>query len=119
VRTVKDHLKQIAPDSEPRDHVIAEAIKVGQIDYYGNSVDLTELIEEAKTLWLDQAASQATQLWGSGSDLWAILITGGGSHLIGEALRTFFSKHNRVIVNANQLANATGFFRYGQYALNG
>lgn len=113
VRAVRQFLAADCPDLDLRDHEIVQAIREQQTKYYGQVVDLTEIVEEALTPLAEQIIGQASQLWGSGARLEAVLVAGGGAHLIGPAIRRHF-RHARVVENP-VFANAVGYWRFAQY----
>jgi hypothetical protein len=56
-----------------------------------------------------QIIAQASQLWNGAAILDAILVTGGGALLLGDAIKAHW-KHAR-IVSDPVFANATGYYR--------
>jgi len=116
VRAVKEYLATRTPGLSPEDYEIVEAIKARSISYFGRDIDLSGAIEEALGHFRRQVLAEATHLWNHGADLYAILVTGGGAHLIGDDLLTHFSEHERVrIVDRPVFANAVGYVRFGRY----
>jgi len=116
VRSVKEYLSTHTPGLAPSDYEVIEAIKARSIPYYGRDMDLSEVVEEALGHFRRQVLAEATHLWNHGADLYAILVAGGGAHLIGDDLLAHFSDHARVrIVDNPVYANATGYVRFGRY----
>lgn len=115
VRAVKSHLREVAPDAEVRDHLLAGAMKTLKISHFGREFDLEPIVAEPRRRLVEQICSTATQVWGSGADLYAIVISGGGANLVGDAVANFFERHGRVKVVKDQFANAAGFYRFAQY----
>jgi len=116
VRAVRPRISEVARDLDLRDHDLARAIASGSLLYYGDEVDLSEIVQDVTCDFCQSVAAQATTLWGSGSSLSTILISGGGANLVGDNLKTHFSRHSNVqVVEKPQLANAIGYYRYGRF----
>lgn len=115
-RAAQDYLLKKAPGAEFRDHVLAKAIEQGYYRYYGEDISLGDAVRPMVQDLAAQAEATATQLWGSSSDLDAILITGGLAEVVADDIREFFKQHKNVIVVSNpQMANARGFYSYGKF----
>jgi len=112
VRAVRDHLTDHCPDLELRDHQLVEAIISRQVRYYGEPVDLSEVVEAALEPLADQVIAQISQLWNGGAALDAILISGGGALLLGPRIQAHFP-HARV-VSEPVYANALGYWKLAQ-----
>jgi len=89
-----------------------QAILDRQVKYYGEPVDLSEVVEDTLATMAGQVIAQATQLWNGGAGLDVILVTGGGALLLGPALQCHF-RHARV-VEEPVFANALGYWRLAQ-----
>ena len=113
VRAVKDYLADRYPGLEDlRPHQVVEAVINRQVRYYGEPVDLTDVVEEVLEPLAEQVLAEATQLWNGGATLDAILVSGGGALLLGPYIRRHF-RHARV-VEEPVFANALGFWRFAQ-----
>ena len=111
-RAVRDHLANACPDLELRDHQIIDAIVSRRVQYYGEPVDLGNVMDETLAPMTDQVIAQATQLWNSAAALDAILAAGGGALLLGPFLGKHF-RHART-VSSPVLANALGYWPFAQ-----
>lgn len=111
VRAVRDWLAREQPGLDDlRDHQLAEAIKARAIRAYGEPVAaFPQLIEAVTAELAAQIIAQASQLWNGGATLDAILVTGGGALLLGDAIRAHW-KHARVVADP-VFANALGYER--------
>lgn len=111
VRAVRDWLSREQPGLDDlRDHQIAEAIKARSIRAYGETVTaFPQVIAEMGAELAAQIIAQASQLWNGAAILDAILVTGGGALLLGDAIKAHW-KHAR-IVSDPVFANATGYYR--------
>ena len=118
-RAVRDHLFDNAPGAEFKDHELARAIEVGTFASFGEMIPLEPIVAPIRDDLINEICATATQLWGDGSNLSAILISGGLAPVAGEAVKSFFSRHKRVIViDDAQMANARGFLAYGRFKLS-
>jgi len=116
VRSVKEYLATCTPGLAPSDYDVIEAIKNKSILYLGEDIDLTDAVEESLRHFRRQVIAEATHLWNLGEALKAILITGGGAHLIGPDLLAHFSRHKNVqVVDSPVFANSIGYVRFGRY----
>jgi len=112
VRAVRRWLADNCPDLDLRDHQVVEAIIARRIRYYGQSVDLTRVVETAIEPLAHQVLAEVTQLWNGGAALDAVLVSGGGALLLGSHIKVHF-QHARVVADP-VYANAVGFWRFAQ-----
>jgi plasmid segregation protein ParM len=112
VRAVRRWLADNCPDLDLRDHQVVEAIIARRVRYYGQSVDLTEVVETAIEPLAHQVLAEVTQLWNGGAALDAVLVSGGGALLLGSHIKVHF-QHARVVADP-VYANAVGFWRFAQ-----
>ena len=113
VRAVRDWLADHCPNLELRDHQIVSAIIAREVEYYGEPVNLEPVVDTALGPMAEQVIAQATQLWNGGAGLRAILVSGGGAHLLGPAIQAHF-RHARV-VEEPVFANAIGYWKFAQH----
>jgi plasmid segregation protein ParM len=116
VRAVRDWLSNHCPNLDLRDHQVIDAIVARQVRYYGEPVDLTEVVEDVLEPLAEQVLSEATHLWNGGAGLDAILISGGGALLLGPVIRRHF-RHARMVEDP-VFANALGYWRFAQRLAN-
>jgi len=109
VRAVREQLSTTCAGLELRDHELMDAIRQREVWYYGERVDLAEVVDDTLATMARTVISTATQLWNGGAGLRAVLITGGGAHLLGDSLKQAF-RHARV-VKRPRYANALGYYR--------
>ena len=100
------------PELDLRDHEIVQAITNRWVRYFGEPIDLTEIVEETIAPMAEQVIAQASQLWNAGARLDAILISGGGALLLGPTIRRHF-RHAQ-IVEEPVFANVIGYYRFAQ-----
>jgi plasmid segregation protein ParM len=112
VRAVRDWLATHCPELELRDHRIAEAIIARRLRYYGETIDLTDVVDETLEPLAQQIIGEATQLWNGGAGLDAILVSGGGALLLGPYIQRHFC-HARVTEDP-VFANALGYWRFAR-----
>jgi plasmid segregation protein ParM len=117
VRSIRDWLSAECPGLEDmRDHQIAQAIIDRQIRYYGEPVDLSDVVAATLAPLAEQIVAEASRLWNGGATLDAILVSGGGALLLGDRI----SGHFRHAVQCDDpvFANALGFWRFAQRLVN-
>ena len=112
-RAVQRYLANECPDLELRDHELIQAIQARQVKYFGEPIDLAEIIDSAIGPLADQVIAQATQLWNGAASLDMILVAGGGAHLIDAHVRRHF-RHAHMIDGDPVYANALGYWRFSQ-----
>jgi plasmid segregation protein ParM len=97
---------------ELRMHEVDQAVRRGHVTVYGERREIEWLVSPVLDALSTEILAQAGTLWGDGRDLAAILVTGGGAHVLGERIRDRY-RHARLIGNA-ALANVNGFLKYGR-----
>lgn len=112
-RAVGRWLADECPDLELRDHELIRAIQERAVKNYGETVNLGAVIDAAIEPLADQVIASASQLWNGAASLDAILIAGGGAHLVGPAVRAHF-RHAQVIEGDPVYSNALGYWRFSQ-----
>jgi hypothetical protein len=113
VRSLREFLNLRYPGlDELRDHQVIDAVIARQVKYYGETVNLAGAIDDVLEPLADQVLAEASQLWNGGATLDAILVGGGGAHLLGPYVCRHF-RHARV-VEEPVFANAVGFYRFAQ-----
>lgn len=109
VRAVKTWLTEHCPALNLRDHQVISSVISREVSYYGESVDLTEIVDQTLSPMAEQVLSEATQLWNGGAGLNVILITGGGARLLGPRIVEHFL--HGVIVDDPVYANSIGYYK--------
>ena len=94
------------------DHELIEAMISKNLRYQGKTIDITPLIETISEQLARKIIGEASQLWESLGKFSLILLTGGGSLLLGEALTAYFPQAIRV--EHPVFANCRGFWKYAQ-----
>jgi plasmid segregation protein ParM len=90
------------------------AVRDREVEVYGDKVDISHLVEPhledvGGTI---MAAAQSLPGWGGGAGLKAVVLTGGGSYLLGEYVRKVYP-HTRSNSERPELDNVTGYLRAG------
>jgi plasmid segregation protein ParM len=116
VRAVKIKLDKEYPDNEMRDHEIASGIRNGNIKMFGKTYNITAIVADAVYNLSLQIVSECTQLWGQGSSIDKIFITGGGANLIGKSIADSY-RHASVVANP-EFANARGYAKLANRLLS-
>jgi len=112
VRRVRNYLADVCPELDLRDHQINDAIQARQIRYFGDPVNLSHVVNDTIAEMANQVIAEAGQLWNGGAALDAILITGGGAHLLGPQLIRHY-RHARIVENP-VYANSIGYWKLAQ-----
>lgn len=114
VRAATGELRKQYPDMDlDDDQRVAEAIRERKIWYYDRFIDLSASIDEIAAEMAQKIHSRATELWRGGGDLRHVLITGGGSYLLGQRLTERF-RQAQIAPNA-QFANAHGYWKFANF----
>jgi PRTRC genetic system protein D len=113
VRTIQEWLAHHYPGLEElRGHQVIDAITTRRVKYYGDTVDLSPIVEETLEPLAEQVLAEASRLWNVGATLDTILVTGGGALLLGPAVQRHF-RHARVVEDP-VFANALGYWRFAE-----
>jgi hypothetical protein len=113
VRSIQEWLAQHYPGLEElRGHQVIDAITTRRVKYYGETVDLTSIVEGTLEPLAEQVLAEAGRLWNVGATLDTILVTGGGALLLGPAVQRHF-RHARA-VEEPVFANALGYWRFAE-----
>lgn len=118
VRAVGRWLSDNCPNLELRDHELIDAITAGRVRYYGDLVDLGNVVKNAVDPLAVQVIAQATQLWNGAAGLDAIYVAGGGAHLVGPYVQRHF-RHAHIVTGDPVYANALGYWRFAQRLARG
>jgi len=114
VRATRQWLSQHYPGLDDlRDHVLAAAIQARELRCYGEPVaEFPALVDDLAADLAGQVIAEASHLWNGGATLDAVLVTGGGALLLGEAIRKHW-KHARLVADPVH-ANATGYWKFAR-----
>ncbi len=91
---------------------VDQAVRARSVKVYGERVDITDLVEPHVDSLAATILAKARTLWSDGSDLDAVVLTGGGSREIASYLRRVYP-HTRMVGGDPQFANVTGYLRAG------
>lgn len=112
VRALRSWLAREYPELDLRDHQINAMVQARKLTYYGEQIEIGDIIDEMLAPMAGQVISEAGQLWNGAANLDAILVSGGGALLLGEYVKRHF-RHARV-VDDPVFANATGFWKFAR-----
>jgi plasmid segregation protein ParM len=88
-----------------------QVVRTGTYRDAGQEIEARAIRTSALTSVGRQILGKAAELWGDGRDLDAILVTGGGGRAFADRIQSEYRQAQ--LVNSPQMANATGFYRYG------
>jgi len=93
---------------------VDEAVRAGVVRVYGEPRDVSHVVKRHLRDVAEAIVRAAQSLpgWGSGAELSAVILTGGGSLLLGEYVREAFP-HSRLSGDDPQTDNVTGYLRAG------
>ena len=91
---------------------VDRAVRDRSVEAYGERVDIADVVNPHLEALVDTVISKARSLWGTGVDLKAVVVTGGGSLELGRYVRQAYS-HVRTVDGDPQFANVTGYLRAG------
>lgn len=119
IRELRSFIQAEYPEKgDMKDHTLIEIVKSDSMMIYDQPVDLSAPIGAILKPMGSQVVGAAKSLWGSGANLQAIVVVGGGAILLQSLLKDSFP-HLTTFENP-VFANATGFYRYGLFiARNG
>jgi len=110
---VLSYLENNYPDLSLTEYQLVEHIKSKTINYHGQPVDLTAVIDDAAQSLAENVIGYARRKWGGAAELDAILIAGGGAHLIGSHLLAEFPQA-RLVSGDPVFSNARGYWKFAQ-----
>lgn len=116
MRAVRPIVEDKCPDVEYADHEVSQAIAEGSIQYRGELVDLSDAIAPILDPMAEQLIAKAKELWpGGGARLDTILLSGGGSLVLGERIKAQIDHTDIRIVEDAIFANANGYHKLALY----
>lgn len=120
-RRVRPGVSELAPGlAEIEDHELMDAIVSRSIKHRGTEVDISAVVDAALEPIANSIVNHALQIWpGGGAALDRILLTGGGSQLIGELVESKIDHANIELVADPQFANARGYWKLAVFAGRG
>lgn len=91
-----------------------QAVRKGWVDVYGERMDISHFVKPHLRDVAEAvvAAAQSLPGWGAGAGLQAVILTGGGSRLLGDYLRAAYP-HARISGEQPELDNVGGYLRAG------
>lgn len=109
VRAMRTYLDNHYPDMDMRDHEVQNAVMNGEFKYFGETVDISQIVREKLATIASQIIDEATQLWNGGAGLDRVIITGGGALVFGSYILPFF--RHAMIAREPIFANARGYLK--------
>jgi len=110
---VQSYLDCNYPGLHLNEYELIEHVVTRSVNYAGQPVDLSAIVRDATNALATRIIGQARRLWNGSARLDAILIAGGGAHLVGSALLAEFSQA-RLVTDNPVFSNALGFWRFAQ-----
>lgn len=91
---------------------VDQVVRKRTVDPFGDPVNITGIVSPHLEALADTLLSKARTLWGTGVDLKAIVLTGGGSLETARYFRKAYP-HVRTLGDNSQFANVVGYLRAG------
>jgi len=93
-------------------HEIAQVMQTGTLSYEGKSKQVSAQVAEIAEPFARKVYTEATHLWNGGKGMDEILITGGGSLLLGKLVRKHLGRGT--LVKDPVFANAMGYYNFAR-----
>lgn len=97
---------------------IEAIIRTGKVRFDGESHDVSDIVHAQKQILVESIMNFLRPLIGSGRELGALLVVGGGSIVLRDELKPVLSK-GAVYVNEPQFANSRGMYKVAKYIAGG
>lgn len=105
--------------NDPPAAYVEEAMRTKQYEFFGETHDVSEIVDTACREYLAEAQSFFVSKVGDGSDLGAVIFVGGGAALIRSALgdEAFADvfRGKRIIASDPEYANARGMWKFANF----
>lgn len=92
-------------------HESDTALRAGQVRVQGKSRKIVSLVNPILQSVSTELLSVASEIWGDGTKLDEVIITGGGASPLGSYFYENFPQSE--IIEGSQMANAQGYYNYG------
>ena len=94
------------------DKALIQSMRTGHIKIYGKKVDVRHLVQESLSELVHNIKTKVKQVIGKGVDLDCVIMTGGGSQVLSDAVLGWYPK--QIIASNPQFSNAKGMRKYLQ-----
>lgn len=111
-KVVKDLKREYGLDWALQLRKVDLAVQRREVEVYGDRVNISGIVAPHLDALADTILSKAHTLWGSGVDLKAVILTGGGSRELAPYFRKAYP-HVRTVPGDPQFANVVGYLRSG------
>ncbi len=111
-KVAKDLKREYELDWKEKLGRVDRAVRERVVEIYGDRVNIAGLVDTHLDTIARKIGSKAQSLWGTGVDLKAVLLTGGGSLELAPYVRRIYP-HTRTVGGNPQFANVTGYLRAG------
>ena len=106
-------------NNDPPQSYIEEAVRTNTYDFFGETVNIKDLIEEACKHYVSEIKTHFVKKIGDGSDVGAVIFVGGGTALLrsifGDTIFKEIFKGKVIIPEAPEFANARGYWKAATY----
>lgn len=109
VRAVSERLASTYPDLTLIDSAVMVAMADGVLHYYGETKDISGIVEDCSAPIIDGIRAEVGKLWNRGAEFDSILITGGGSRFVGKRLCEIFPQAR--MIDEPNMSNVSGYYK--------
>jgi plasmid segregation protein ParM len=99
-----------------QDQAIRDSVRTGEIEIWGNSEDIKDIVTQALSEEAENITREATRRFGDGADLKKIILVGGGADPMFPFLKDRF--RNLVRPEEPEFANARGMYKFVKFIKN-
>lgn len=115
-RAMESVIERVCPGADYNDHEIADIIRKRSVKCAGKVIDLSSDVNSVLDDITSPILAKVKELWpGDGVRLDAIIIAGGGAHMIGNRIKAELKHENVSIVADPVFANAVGYYRFALF----
>lgn len=116
MRAVRPIIDDQCPDVDYGDHEISQIIADKSVKYKGKLLDLSSEINTVLDPMAEQLIAKARELWpGDGARLDQILLSGGGSLLLGDRIIEQLDHAEVRVVEDSVFSNANGYYKLAMF----
>ena len=112
VKVAKDLKREHGLDWTLQLSRVDEAVRARSVELFGETVKISDLVQPHLDALADTVISKARSLWGSGTELRAVVLSGGGSVELAPYFQRVY-RHVRSGSDTPQLDNVTGYLLAG------
>lgn len=106
-------LEATYPDLPWTNYVAESVLRQNEVRYYGESYTTDDILRKVSKTLAENTIGEITTRWGDCAQMDAILVVGGGAHLIGQFIKERFPQV--VVVDEPESANVRGYLKHAAF----